>query len=141
MFGLVFAVFVGSLNALFMTPRTEWFSSLSGVYVNGHLHAVVWLFMYLLQAVTVGEFVYKRGLNKHIWIPILSILSGAAWCFLFFRANLLIPSFILITLMTALCFVTLVLLSRTKVCCYLYVFFCAWQTYLWAICLYLVILN
>ena len=141
MFGLILAVFVGSLNALFMTPRTEWFSSLSGVCVDGHLHAAVWLFMYLLQAMTVGEFIYKRELNKHIWIPVLSILLGTVWCFLFFRVNVLIPSFILMTAIEALCFASLVLLAKTKLCCYMHAVFCAWQTYLWAICLYLVILN
>ncbi len=85
--GLAAVIFIGSVNALFMTPKSDWFHSLVGMCVSGKMHSVCWLVIYLCLAVHIGEAVGKGSPKGLRAVLCLLILGSVAWCFVFFRLH------------------------------------------------------
>lgn len=141
-FGLALVIAVGSLNALFMTPKSEWFSSLSGMAVSGKLHSVIWLAIYILTAIHIGEAIGSGPLKKSRLYLAGFITLGSAWCFVFFRLHNMIGGVCLLSVCALCAGVVFIQAARyTKITVYLSVPLFAWYLYLLFVNAYLVACN
>ena len=141
-FGLALVIAVGSLNALFMTPKSEWFSSLSGMAISGKVHSVFWLAIYILTAVHIGEATGGGPLKK--CRPFLAgfIALGSAWCFVFFRLHSMIGGVLLLSLCAICAGVVFFRAAKdTKITAYLSAPLFAWYLYLLFVNAYLAACN
>lgn len=141
-FGLAATIFIGSLNALLMTPKSEWFVSLSGMYVNGKVHSVCWLVVYILTAIHIGEFFGRRELRKYIWVIAVVSLLGIVWCGVFFRLHSMTGAVAVLSVITAfIVFLFGITLKKTRLLALLTAPVLAWYGYLLFINVYLAALN
>ncbi len=141
-FGLALVIAVGSLNALFMTPKSEWFSSLSGMAISGRTHSVCWLIVYILTAVHIGEAIGGGPLKKARPFLIGLVLFGSAWCFAFFRSHSMIGGICLLSacaLSAGCIFVRAV--KDTKITAYFSAPLFGWYLYLLFVNVYLAANN
>ena len=141
-FGLALMIAVGSVNALFVTPRSEWFALLLGMAIEGRTHSVCWLVVYLITAVHIGEATGGGPLKK--CRPFLAgmVVLGSAWCFVFFRLHSMVGGLVLIFLcLFCVGFVFVCAVKRTKITALLSASLLAWYLYLSVIHVYLAAVN
>ena len=140
-FGLALVIAVGSINALFMTPRSTWFASLSGMAIEGRAHSVCWLIVYILTAALVGE-ASGGGPLKKCRLPLAGmIVLGSAWCFVFFRLHSMIGGLALMSL-GFLCVGTVFFYAiKTKTAAFFSAPLVSWYLYLFTVHVYLAAVN
>lgn len=141
-FGLALVIAVGSLNALFMTPKSEWFSSLSGMAISGGRHSVCWLVIYVLTAMHIGEATGGGPLKK--CRPFLAglVLFGSAWCLVFFRLHSMMGGVCLLSACAlCACAVFVHAVKNTKITAYLSAILFAWYLYLLFVNIFLAVYN
>lgn len=135
-------IFVGSINALLMTPKSAWFASLNGMCVNGRVHSVCWLFIYILTAIHIGEFLYKKKLGKCLILVAAIVGLGTAWCGVFFRLHSMTGA---VTILSAIVVFVVILFGITMKKTRLFALFTApvlsWYGYLLFVNIYLAALN
>ena len=139
--GLAVMICVGSLNALIMTPKSDWFRGLDGMYVNGSVHSLIWLIVYVLFAVHVGE-AAASGKARFV-LPLVFLLVGSTlWCVVFFRLFSL-PGSVAVMLFCLLCaFFLFLQTSRSRgVAALITVPVLAWYLYLFFINVFLLAIN
>lgn len=85
--GLSVALFMSGMNALFMTPNTEWFINLKKPEIVPYVHSALWLVSYLLTAVIIGEFAVNKDLRRFAFVPIIFVALNIIWCWTFFRLH------------------------------------------------------
>ncbi len=141
-FGLAVVIAVGSVNALIMTPRSEWFSSLSGMAIDGRAHSVCWLVVYIITAVHIGEATGGGPLKKSRCFLAGMVALGTVWCFVFFRLHSMTWGLVAISL-CVLCagFVFACAVKSTKITALLSAPLLAWYLYLFAVHVYLAAVN
>jgi len=106
---------VGAVNALFMTPNSDWFASLIRPEMNADLHSVLWLFFYLLTAAVIAEFIIEKRLRRYFWSVVVLFICNPLWCFVFFRLHSAVAAFVILILTVAdLIYITVVLSYKTK---------------------------
>ena len=140
--GLAVMIMVGSINALFMTPKSQWFSSLEGMCVHAGYHSAGWLVVYILMAVHVGEFIGEKHLRKYVWILCAITLLSMAWCGVFFRLYSMAGAVAVLSVTAT--FVVILFGITTKKTRLLALFTApvlAWYLYLLFINIYIAILN
>lgn len=140
--GLIAVIFLSSFNALFMTPRTEWFENLSKPHIVPVLHSLCWLVSYLLTAVTIGEFIVNKDIFRYIFLMAIFIGLNILWCFLFFRANELISSLIIfIAILCVQGFILYITTKRTKFTCFCALINLIWYVYMFVIFIAVIVMN
>ncbi len=141
-FGLAVAIFFGSINALLMTPKSVWFSSLSGMNVNGRWHSGCWLVIYILLAVHIGEMLRNVELKKYLWILVILIGGSTLWCGVFFRLHSMAGAVAILSVCAAFA-VTLIVVTakKTRILSLLTAPVLSWYLYLLFINVYLAASN
>ena len=141
-FGLALVIAVGSVNAFFMTPRSTWFASLSGMAINGRAHSVCWLIMYLITAVHIGEATGGGPLKKSRPFLAGMVVLGSAWCFVFFRMHSMVGGLALMSFcVVCACAIFAYALKETKKTALLSAPLLSWYLYLFAVHVYLAAVN
>ena len=140
--GLAVMIFVGSINALLMTPKSQWFASLDGMMVRGKIHSVCWLVIYLLMSVHIGEIIGEKKLRSCGFIVAAIILLSTAWCGVFFRLHSMTGAVVLLAVDTAFVAVLFVLTTKkTRLLALFTAPVLSWYTYLLFVNGYLALLN
>lgn len=141
-FGLCATLLSGAVNALFMTPRSDWFENLVMPSISPVAHSFVWLAVYFLTAVVFGEFLIEKPLRRHIPCVILLLLGNAVWCAVFFRLHSAVGAFIVICVILAdLIYTLAVTLKHTKNACFLVAIIMCRYIYLAGLNLLIIIFN
>ena len=77
------ALLSGALNALFMTPRSDWYHSLKMPSLSPAFHSAAWLICYIAFAVVFAEFLSEKELRKYLWATVPFPVGNALWCAVF----------------------------------------------------------
>lgn len=132
---LLAVLVIGAINALFMTPNSEWFAALVRPNVNPDVHSLCWLAAYLLVAVVTSEFFIEKKLRRSVWSVAVLYVANPLWCLVFFRLHSVIGASAIIAVALAdLIYIDVILAKHTK---------CVWLVSVAATCwyVYLAVLN
>lgn len=140
--GLCAVLASGAVNALFMTPHTEYFQSLILPKMSLVGHDIGWLFGYLSIAVILAEFLIEPKLRKRIFAPILLIVGNALWCAVFFRLHNAAAAFsLLCALVILMIYTTILTVRHTKYTAFFAAALSVWYVYLVGLNLLVIIFN
>lgn len=132
----------GAINALFMTPHTEWFENLITPDISPYAHSLLWLVFYIVIAIISAEFLIEKKLRKRIFCIVLLLIGNAVWCAVFFRLNsALVSFFILLALLADLIYILVLTVKNTRAVCFFATALLCWYIYLTGLNLLIVILN
>ncbi len=138
--GLV--LLIGVINALFMTPRSEWFANLISPVTNAKIHSLLWLMVYVLFAVATAEFLINEKLRKYLWSIILLAVGNPVWCLTFFRLHSIIGAFCLSVLLLAdSVLVTVINAKKTKINWLFCLLLSVWYLYILGLNAAILVLN
>lgn len=133
---------IGAINALFMTPRSEWFAHLASPVTNEKIHSLLWLIVYVLFAVATAEFLIDEKLRKYLWSVILLAVGNPVWCLIFFRLHSIIGAFCLSVLLLAdSVFVTVINAKKTKINWLFCLLLSVWYLYILGLNAAILVLN
>ena len=136
------ALLSGALNALFMTPRSEWFRSLKMPPISPAVHSAAWLVCYIAFAIVFAEFLTEKYLRKYLWTSFFFPVGNAVWCVVFFRLhNAALSLAVLCLLSSVMIYVTAVSVRKTKTACFAAVFPLSHYLYLTGVNILILILN
>lgn len=136
------ALLSGALNALFMTPRSDWYHSLKMPSVSPAFHSAAWLICYIAFAVVFAEFLSEKELRKYLWVTVPFPVGNALWCAVFFRLhNAVAALVILCALCLAMVFLTVITVRKTKIACFAAIFPLSHYIFLTGLNIMIVIFN
>lgn len=136
------ALLSGALNALFMTPRSDWFHSLKIPPISPAFHSAAWLICYIAFAVLFAEFLTEKTLRKYLWTSFFFLAGNALWCAVFFRMHNAVFSLAVLCLLSAvMIYVTVTSVRKTKIACFAAVFPLSHYLYLTGVNILILILN
>lgn len=139
---LGFILVIGVTNALFMTPRSEWFAHIISPVTNEKLHSFLWLVAYVLFAAVTAEFLIDERLRKHIWSVILLACGNPVWCLIFFRLHSITGGFCLsVILLADSVFVTVISAKKTKINWLFCLLLSLWYLYISGLNVAILVLN
>ena len=139
---LGFVLVIGAINALFMTPRSEWFANLVMPALNEKIHSFLWLAVYILYAVVTAEFLIDKTLRSYIWSLFLLAVGNPVWCLVFFRLHSIIGALCLsVLLLSDSVFVTVINAKKTKINWLFCLLISVWDHYIAGLNAAILILN
>lgn len=140
--GISIVLVFGAINALFMTPNTEWYTTLIKPDVNEKLHSLLWLVCYLLLSVIIGEFLIVKKLQKRIWSISIVLIGNSLWCYVFFQMyNSIVSLIILIIVLSDLLYVLFLSIKHTRYLCFFVLPVVIWYIILTGMNIMIIILN
>lgn len=132
----------GALNALFMTPHSEWYEGLVMPELHPTFHSAMWLAVYLLTALVLAEFLTEKKLRGRIWTVAVILIGNALWCAVFFRLYNAVFALIVIIIMAAdWIYIVVLTVKYTKIQGFFAALITCWYLYLTGLNLMIVILN
>ncbi len=140
--GISVVLIFGSVNALFMTPNTEWYATLIKPSINENLHSFLWLVCYLLFSVIIGEFIIVKNLRKRIWSVATILIANSLWCYVFFQMqNAIVALVILIIVLSDMLYIMYLAIKHTHYLCFFVLPVVIWYIILIGMNIMIIILN
>ncbi len=140
--GISVVLVFGAINALFMTPNTEWYATMIKPPISEKLHSFLWLLCYLIISVIIGEFLIVKNLQKRIWSIAVILIANSLWCYVFFQMqNTIAALIILIILLSDLMYIMYLAIKHTPYLCFFVLPLVIWYIVLTGMNILIVILN
>ena len=135
--GLAVVIMLASFNALFMTTKGIWYSSLIQPALSEKFYAVFWLFSYLCTAITVGEFSVNNKLTRYAYLLIIFVILNVIFCFTFFRLHSFAVSCVIISMIVIIMLIILIVtLKNTH-----HLWVCVLPNFFWYLFMFFVFLS
>lgn len=140
--GISIVLIFGTINAIFMTPNTEWFVTLIKPKLSENVHSFLWLICYMLISVIIAEFFIVQKLQKRIWSVALILIGNALWCYSFFRMqNIVVSLAIIIAILSATIYVLYLSIKHTRYLCLFVLPVVVWYIVLTGLNILILVLN
>lgn len=140
--GVCTVLIFGAINALFMTPNTEWYVTLIKPKLSENVHSFLWLICYLLISVIIGEFFIVKCLRKRLWSVAIVLIGNAIWCYMFFRMhNVALSLAIIFIILCSTMYMLYLSIKHTRYLCFFVLPVVVWYIVLTGLNILILVLN